>query len=207
MYQKWPNKIFPIINFVFPHEFPMKGGSEEGYPPPMAYGHSNTSLPWAASGLSPQQQAHSAAHMDPVPLRLHWQTVHCRSRHCVAVHPMVLASHPGRGWPGQHTRTPQGKQPRAGTPRLFSPIKPTHFGIYTKTRLGICAQLQGLGLQVHNMTLLPRPPARPLPVGCHRQKGPRGTGLSRSLPQAATSWLPPVAVCRRRAVWHTQVLR
>ena len=44
MHQKWPDKIFPIANFVFSQNshFGLAGGSNP--PPPMVYGYSNTSL-------------------------------------------------------------------------------------------------------------------------------------------------------------------
>ena len=39
VYQKWPNKIFPVVNFVFSHDdhFGLEGGSRRGggaAPPP-----------------------------------------------------------------------------------------------------------------------------------------------------------------------------
>ena len=49
VYQKWPDKIFPMVHFVFSHDdhFGLEGGGVQGVvapPPPMVYGHSNTSL-------------------------------------------------------------------------------------------------------------------------------------------------------------------
>ena len=50
VYQKWPNQIFPTVNFVFPHDGHFDGGGGGGgfqggggTPPPAVYGHSNTS--------------------------------------------------------------------------------------------------------------------------------------------------------------------
>ena len=52
VYQKWPDQIFSIVNFVLSHDghFGLKGGGggsrgEYPPPPPMVYGHSNTSRP------------------------------------------------------------------------------------------------------------------------------------------------------------------
>ena len=46
VYQKWPDQIFPIAKFVFPHEchFGLGGGGGATPPPPTVYGHSNTCL-------------------------------------------------------------------------------------------------------------------------------------------------------------------
>ena len=58
MYQKWPNKIFPVAKFVFSHygHFGLGGWSRGGGvtlppPPPMVYSHSNTS-PGGGGGAS-----------------------------------------------------------------------------------------------------------------------------------------------------------
>ena len=49
VYQKWPDKIFPVGIFVFFHNghFGLEGGGGPAPPPPpppMVYGNSNTSL-------------------------------------------------------------------------------------------------------------------------------------------------------------------
>ena len=46
VYKKWPDKMFPIVNFVFSHDGHFGPGGVRGGdpPPPMVYGHSNTSL-------------------------------------------------------------------------------------------------------------------------------------------------------------------
>ena len=45
VYQKWPDQIFPVANFVFSHDghFGLDGGGPGGVtpPPPAVYGHSN----------------------------------------------------------------------------------------------------------------------------------------------------------------------
>ena len=51
MYQEWPDQMFLIVNFVFPHDDPFgrRGGSRaEGDPPPMVVGRSNGSLAGSA---------------------------------------------------------------------------------------------------------------------------------------------------------------
>ena len=46
VYQKWPYKIFSVVNFVFPTMVTLVrgGGGGAGHPLPMVYGHSNPSL-------------------------------------------------------------------------------------------------------------------------------------------------------------------
>ena len=51
VHQKWPNQIFALVNFVFPHcgHYGLEGGGGRpgrgvSPPPPAVYGHSNTSL-------------------------------------------------------------------------------------------------------------------------------------------------------------------
>ena len=47
--QKWPDQIFPILNFDSPTLVTLVWGATGGDPPPpTVYGHSNTSLFWGA---------------------------------------------------------------------------------------------------------------------------------------------------------------
>ena len=61
VYQKWPDQISSIVNFVFPHYGHlglggMEGGPGRGTPPPaMVYGHCNTSM---AMGLPLDRTVH-----------------------------------------------------------------------------------------------------------------------------------------------------
>ena len=48
MYQKWPDQIFPIVNFVFSHDghfgLGRGGGGFGGGPPPLVFNYSKEAL-------------------------------------------------------------------------------------------------------------------------------------------------------------------
>ena len=67
VYQKWPNKFFPLVNFAFSHagHFGLEGGGGvQGVPPPRhtVYGHWNTSLGGGGGGAI-KAEAGAAQHV------------------------------------------------------------------------------------------------------------------------------------------------
>ena len=59
MYQKWPDQIFPIVNFVFSHHGLGRGGGGfgGGVPPPLVFNYSKEALSLTGAVYSDSRDA------------------------------------------------------------------------------------------------------------------------------------------------------